>query len=44
LRKMRAWLAQATVRAFGKPERDDPCSPTVSCDLGVDDLSRPVSY
>ena len=43
LRKMRAWLALATVRAFREPGRDDPCSPTVSCDLGVNDLSRPVS-
>ena len=37
-------MTQATVRAFREAERDDPCSPTASYDLGVTDLSRPVSY
>jgi len=44
LRKMRAWLAQATVRAFGEPGWDDPCYITVSNELGADGLSHPVSY
>ena len=44
LRMMRAWITQATVRAFGEAERDDPCSDTISTDLDQNDLSRPVSY
>jgi hypothetical protein len=44
LRKMRAWIAQATVRAFREAGRDDPCSSTVSYDQGTNGLSHPVSY
>src|SRR4029077_8854538 len=40
---MRAWITQATVRALGEAERDDPCLDAVSKDLGSNDLSRPVS-
>jgi hypothetical protein len=43
LRMMRALITQATVRALGRPGRDDPCSRSASNDLGVNDLSRPVS-
>src|SRR5262245_35716420 len=44
LRKMRALLAQATVRAFREAGRDDPCSRTISHDRGNVGLSHPVSY
>lgn len=44
LRKMRAWLALATVRAFWEPGRDGPCYITVSTDRGAYGLSHPVSY
>lgn len=44
LRKMRAWLAPATVRAFWEPEWDGPCYDTASNDRGADGLSHPVSY
>jgi len=43
LQMMRALITQATVRALGRPGRDDPCLLTASNDLGVNDLSRPVS-
>jgi hypothetical protein len=41
LQKMRAWIAQATVRAFAEQERDDLCYTTVSNDPGANGLSRP---
>jgi hypothetical protein len=41
LLNMRAWITQATVRAFGEQGRDDPCYITVSNDRGADGLSRP---
>jgi hypothetical protein len=41
LQKMRAWIALATVRAFGEQERDDLCYITVSKDPGATGLSRP---
>jgi hypothetical protein len=41
LRMMRAWITQATVRAFGEQERDDPCYKTVSNDRGANGLSHP---
>jgi hypothetical protein len=36
-------IAQATVRALAEAGRDDPCYNTVYYDLGLNDLSRPVS-
>src|SRR5215471_338703 len=44
LQMMRAWITQATVRAFREAGRDDPGSRTICSDQGVIDLSRPVSY
>src|SRR2546422_8855729 len=44
LQMMRAWLAQATVRAFAEAGRDDPCSRTASHDQGNNGLSRPVWF
>jgi hypothetical protein len=44
LQRMRALGRQATVRAYGRPGRDDPCLPTDFYELGVNDLSRPVSF
>ena len=41
LRDMRAWITQATVRAFGEQGRDDPCFGTISNDRGGCGLSRP---
>jgi len=41
LRKMRAWITLATVRAFGEQGRDDPCYTTVCTDPGAPGLSRP---
>jgi hypothetical protein len=43
LRKMRAWLALATVRAFWELRWDGPCYITVSNDRGAYGLSHPVS-
>src|SRR5262249_11290889 len=42
LRRMRALPTQATVRAFGEAERDDPCCCTICSDQGNVGLSRPV--
>jgi len=41
LRDMRAWITQATVRAFGEQEWDDPRYRTVSYDRGAHGLSHP---
>ena len=41
LQKMRAWIAQATVRAFGEQGRNDLCYKTVSNDRGANGLSHP---
>jgi hypothetical protein len=41
LQRMRAWVTQATVRAFAEQGRDDPCYKTVFTDRGAGGLSRP---